>query len=57
VLKQMHSSGDLELLSNEARRHVGSDTNGMIDDVLKNFNDHDTLRQMERVSRLRHNLH
>jgi hypothetical protein len=28
----------------------------MIDDVLKNFNDHDTLRQMERVSKLRHNL-
>lgn len=23
VLKQMHSSGDLEILSNEARRHVG----------------------------------
>jgi alpha-glucan,water dikinase len=44
VLKQMHSSGDLELLSNEARRHVGNDTNGMIDEVLKNFGDSDTLR-------------
>jgi hypothetical protein len=52
----MHSSGDLELLSNEARRHVGQDTNGMMDDVLKNYHDHDILRQMERVTRLRQNL-
>ena len=27
VLKQMHSSDDLEILSNEARKHVGGDTN------------------------------
>lgn len=44
VLKQMHSSGDLEILSNEVRRHVGNDSNGMINEVLKNFNDHDILR-------------
>ena len=56
VLKQLHSSGDLELLSNEARGHVGGDTKGMIDDVLKNFGDSDTLRQMDRVTRLRQNL-
>lgn len=56
ILKQMHSSGDLELLSNEAKQHVGNDTKGMIDDVMRNYNDHDTLRQMERVSKLRYNL-
>jgi hypothetical protein len=53
----MHSSGDLELLSNEARRHLGGDTNGMIDDVLKNYGDHDVLRQIDRVTTLRLNLH
>lgn len=57
ILKQMHSSGDLELLTNEAKQHVGNDTKGMMDDVLRNFNDSDTLRQMERVSKLRFNLH
>ena len=56
VLKQMHSSDDLEFLFNEARKHVGNDTHGMIDDILKNYNDHDTLRQMDRVSKLRYNL-
>lgn len=44
ILKQLHSSGDLELLSNEARQHVGNDTKGLIDDVLRNYNDSDTLR-------------
>lgn len=44
ILKELHSSGDLELLSNEARKHLGNDTKGLIDDVLKNFNDSDTLR-------------
>lgn len=52
----MHSSDDLNLLANEARRHIGQDTNNMINDVLGNFNDQDTLRQMERVSKLRYNL-
>jgi len=28
----------------------------MIDDVMRNYNDHDTLRQMERVSKVRFNL-
>lgn len=56
VLKQMHSSGDLEILSNEAKQHLGNDTKGMIDDLMRNYNDHDTLRQMERVSALRFNL-
>lgn len=40
----MHSSGDLELLSNEARRHVGNDTHGLIDDIFKNYSDYDLLR-------------
>jgi hypothetical protein len=40
----MHSSGDLQLLSNEAKQHVGNDTKGMIDDLMKNYNDSDTLR-------------
>lgn len=56
ILKEMHSSNDLLLLSNEAKRHLGGDSCGMIDEVMKNFNDHDTLRQMERVSKLRYNL-
>ena len=52
----MHSSGDLELLSQEAKQHVGNDTKGMIDDLLRNFGDQDTLRQIERVTKLRYNL-
>ena len=56
TLKQLHSSGDLQMLSNEATQHVGNDTKSMMDDVLKNFGDHDTLRQMERVTKLRSNL-
>ena len=56
TLKQLHSSGDLELLGNEAKQHVGSDTKGLIDDVLRNFGDRDVLRQMDRVTRLRLNL-
>jgi len=35
---------------------LGNDTKGMIDDLMRNYNDHDTLRQMERVSALRFNL-
>jgi alpha-glucan, water dikinase len=57
ILKQMHSSGDLEILSNEAKQHLGNDTKGLIDDLMRNYGDHDTLRQMERVSKLRFNLH
>jgi len=53
----MHSSGDLQLLTDQARRHVGGDTHGIMNDVLNNFHDYDTLRQMERISKLRYNLH
>jgi len=56
ILKLMHSSDDLQILSDQSKRWVGDDTKRMMDDVLKNFGDHDTLRQMERVSALRHNL-
>jgi hypothetical protein len=44
TLKQLHSSGDLELLGNEAKGHVGNDTKGLIDDVMRNFSDKDVLR-------------
>ena len=44
ILKEMHSSDDLELLANEARKHVGGDTHKLIDDLMKNFKDPDTLR-------------
>lgn len=44
ILKEMHSSGDLEILSNEAKQHLGNDTKGMIDDMMRNYGDHDTLR-------------
>ena len=44
------------MLSNEAKQHVGGDTKGMIDDIMYNFGDSDTLRQMERVTKLRWNL-
>jgi len=52
----MHSSGDLEMLSNEAKQHLGGDAKALVDDLVANYGDHDTLRQMERVSKLRHNL-
>jgi hypothetical protein len=39
TLKAMHSSGDMEMLINEAKRHVGNDTKGMMDDLIKNYND------------------
>lgn len=56
TLKQLHSSGDLEQMTNDARQHVGGDTKGLMDDVLRNFGDSDTLRQMDRVTKLRQNL-
>ena len=40
----MHSSGDLEILSNEAKQHLGNDTKGLIDDLMRNYGDYDTLR-------------
>ena len=35
---------------------TGGDTHGLIHEMQKNYGDHDTLRQMERVSALRFNL-
>ena len=52
----MHSSDDLYILLDEARGHCGGDTHRLMDDVRHNVNDHDTLRQMERVLVLRKNL-
>jgi hypothetical protein len=49
----LHSSDDLEFLGNEAKRHLGGDTCGMIDDLFRNFGDSDTLRLMDRVTRIR----
>lgn len=53
LLKQLHSSTDLNLLVEEARGHIGGDGNNAVNEVLTNFGDHDTLRQMERVTRVR----
>ena len=33
ILKQMHSSDDLNLLISEARRHVGADTHRLMNDI------------------------
>ena len=56
ILKQMHSSDDLNLLFNEVKGHVGGDTHQLINEIQANFKDHDTLRQMDRVLALRKNL-
>lgn len=53
LLKQLHSSNDLQMLINEARGHIGGEANEAVNQVMSNFNDHDTLRQMERVTRVR----
>ena len=53
ILKQMHSSGDIKILCDEARGHLGSHEHTAIDDMMRNFNDSDTLRQMDRVTLLR----
>jgi hypothetical protein len=52
----MHSSGDIKILCDEARIHLGSHEHGAIDDMMRNFNDTDTLRQMDRVTILRSKL-
>ena len=52
ILKQMHSSGDIKILCDEARGHLGSHEHTAIDDMMRNFNDSDTLRQMDRVTLL-----
>ena len=56
ILKQLHSSGDLNMLVQEARHHVQGDVHHAMNEMLHNFNDHDTLRQMERVLVLRQKL-
>lgn len=56
ILKQMHSSDDVNMLVDEARRHVGGDTHQLMNDLQSNFHDHDTLRQMDRALALRNNL-
>jgi hypothetical protein len=52
----MHSSDDLNMLMDQARGHVGGDTHHLMNDILKNHNDHDCLRQMDRVLSLRNNI-
>lgn len=44
ILKQMHSSDDLNQLIDEARRHVGGDTHGLMSDLQHNYKDGDKLR-------------
>ena len=44
ILKQMHSSDDMNLLIAEARRHVGADTHRLMNDVQANYKDQDTIR-------------
>ena len=57
IIKQLHSSGDIVMLCDEARGHLGSQEHQVIDGMLSNFNDQDTLRQMDRVNLLRSKLH
>lgn len=56
ILKQMHSSDDINMLIEECKRHVGGDTHHLMGDIQKNFGDQDALRQMDRVLALRGNL-
>ena len=44
------------MLVDEARGHLGGDTNNALNDLLANFKDHDTLRQMDRVTNIRERL-
>ena len=53
LLKQLHSSNDLQMLVDEARGHIGGDGNSAINDLLANFADPDTLRQMDRATHVR----
>ena len=41
------------MLVDEARSHISGDGNNAINDVMANFGDNDTLRQMERVTNTR----
>lgn len=44
------------MLADEARHHLDGDANGKLNDMMSNLGDYDTLRQMERVTRLRESL-
>ena len=57
IIKQLHSSGDIVMLCDEARGHLGSHEHRAIDDMLSNFKDQDTLRQMDRVNLLRNKMY
>ena len=56
ILKEMHSSDDLNMLIGQAWPHVGGDTHALLTAVQHGFGDHDVLRQMDRVTSLRQNL-
>ena len=56
ILKQVHSSDDLNMLIAEARGHCGGDTHQLMQDIQSNYKDQDALRQMDRVLALRYNL-
>ena len=43
ILKQLHSSGDLKMLCNEAKCHLGQSEHGLINEVLTNFSNHDVI--------------
>jgi hypothetical protein len=44
------------MLCNEARCHVGQSEHSAIENLMSNFNDEDTLRQIDRVTALRNKL-
>ena len=43
----------MQMLVDEARSHIGGEGSNAINEVMANFSDHDTLRQMERVTHTR----
>lgn len=44
ILKQMHSSDDMNMLIDEAKRHTGGDTHHLMQEIQRNFKDSDALR-------------
>jgi alpha-glucan,water dikinase len=44
ILKSVHSSDDLNMLIDEARRHVGGDVHNLMSDLQCNYKDADALR-------------
>jgi alpha-glucan,water dikinase len=49
ILKSVHSSDDLIMMFNGAKIHLGNDY-GAIEDIIKNDNHWDSLKQMSRIS-------